>query len=210
MHEPASMTGAVVLAAGGSSRLGQPKQLLRVSGATLLERTVDALLADARIWPVVVVLGASGPEVRAAVARRPVLFAENAAWAEGMASSLRTGLGTLRQFSRGVNAALFALCDQPAFDVQVVRQLVDAYTRNPTGAVAAVYDGHAGAPAILSRDMFPALEQLTGDQGARKLLAQLPPSALKTLDLPQLAIDVDTPEDLRLLGLTNLQTRPKL
>src|SRR5690606_37767368 len=126
--DPRHSIGAIVLAAGASSRLGQPKQLIRVSGKTLLERAVDALLEEPRIWPVVVVVGATAPEVRSVVSRRPVLVAENSAWAEGMASSLRTGLATLRQFSRHMDAAFFALCDQPAFDSTVVRQLVDAFS----------------------------------------------------------------------------------
>ena len=191
--------GAVVLAAGASRRLGQPKQLLVVSDQPLLERAVDALLSDPRIWPVVVVLGAEAPVVRAAVARRPVLFAENAAWAEGMASSLRAGLATLRQFSREVDAVFCALCDQPAFDGHVVRQLLDRRETTGAGVVAARYAGHPGAPAIFSREHFPALAQLTGDAGARQLFNSLPPHALATVDLPQLGFDVDTPADLQRL-----------
>lgn len=199
MADPLPKVGAVILAAGASCRLGQPKQLVRVGGATLLERTVDALLAVPEVWPVVVVVGAHAAQVRAAVARRPVLVAENAAWAEGMASSLRTGLATLRQFSRHLDAALFALCDQPAFSAALVQRLLAARPISAAGVIAARYAGHAGAPAVIGRDHFPALAQLTGDEGARKLLGALPPELLTTVDLPELAADVDTPADLRAL-----------
>ena len=82
-----------------------------------------------------------------------------------------------------------------------MHRLVDAFEQRRTGVVAARYDGHPGAPAILSREHFDALGQLTGDHGARKLFSQLPNEALTTIDLPELAIDIDTPEDLRRLGL---------
>ena len=85
----------MILAAGASTRMGVPKQLLDVEGRPLLLRAVDAALASP-VWPVVVVLGANAEKIRPILARLPVLVTENAAWAEGMAASIRAGVTTLR------------------------------------------------------------------------------------------------------------------
>jgi len=98
MNEPPRF-GAVILAAGGSSRMGRPKPLLEIGGRPLVACAAEAALAAA-VWPVVVVLGAHAEKIRPALARLPVLPIENPAWSEGMASSLRAGLAALRQFSR--------------------------------------------------------------------------------------------------------------
>ena len=92
---PQASIGAIVLAAGASSRMGAPKQLLPIDGVPLLARTVEVLLATP-VWPVVVVLGANADAMRPLLARYPVLIADNPAWPEGMASSIRAGITTLR------------------------------------------------------------------------------------------------------------------
>lgn len=191
-----STIGLVILAAGGSRRLGQPKQLVSVSGAPLLQRTIDAALAVPAIWPVVVVLGAQAEQIRPVAARRPVLIVENPAWAEGMASSLRTGLAALQQFSRNTEAVIFALCDQPAFSAPALERLIAERASTGASVVAARYGGHLGAPALITREHFPILAHLEGDEGARQLFARLPPNAIRAVDLPELALDLDTPEDL--------------
>jgi molybdenum cofactor cytidylyltransferase len=195
--------GAVILAAGASSRMGTPKQLLLVDGKPLLIRAVDAVLAT-EAWPVVVVLGANAEQIRPTLARLPVLIAENAAWAEGMASSIRTGVGTLQQFSRALDAALIALCDQPAFSAKTVSQLVDSFRTAKVGIVAARYGARQGAPALFSRAHFATLAALTGEEGARALLNG-DSSQVAAVDLPELALDIDTPADFAAL---TAQTKP--
>ena len=115
VHTDSFRFGAVILAAGETARMGTPKQLLPVDGQPLLVRAIEAALASAA-WPVVVVLGAHEEKIRPWLARLPVLVAENPAWTEGMASSIRVGVTTLQQFSRVLDAALVALCDQPAVE----------------------------------------------------------------------------------------------
>ncbi|MBL9187692.1 MAG: nucleotidyltransferase family protein [Opitutaceae bacterium] len=196
MTEPdqALRFGAIILAAGASTRLGTPKQLLLVEGRPLLVRAVESALASPA-WPVVVVLGAHAEKIRPALARLPVLIAENPAWAEGMASSLRAGITTLRQFSRRLDAALVALCDQPAFSAETIDRLVAAQRATGRGIVAARYGGRPGAPALFLREHFPALAALTGEEGARSLLHD-DPARVATVDLPELALDLDTPADV--------------
>lgn len=187
--------GLVLLAAGASTRMGTPKQLLEVEGQPLLLRAVGAALA-APVWPVVVVLGAHAAAIRPLLAPHPVLVVENAAWAEGMASSLREGVATLTQFSRRLEGAVVALADQPAFDAAVVRRLLEEHRTTGCDLVAARYGGRQGAPAFFHRRLFPRLAGLTGEAGARDLLngGDLP---VAPIDLPALAADLDTPEDLR-------------
>ncbi len=185
--------GAVILAAGSSARMGSPKQLLELAGKPLLVRAVEAALASPA-WPVVVVLGAQAEKIRPVLARLPVLITENPAWAEGMAASIRAGVTTLRQFSRALDGALIALCDQPAFSADTIAQLVAAQQATGRSIVAARYSGRQGAPALFLREHFPTLVALTGEEGARVLLNDTP-DRVAAVDLPALALDLDTPED---------------
>ena len=185
--------GAVVLAAGASTRMGEPKQLLRLDGRTLLRRTVDTLLASPA-WPVVVVLGAHMESIQPEVARLPVLIVENREWAEGLASSIRTGVSVLEAFSLSLEAALLVLCDQPNLSPDAITRLIEAHHRTGKSIVAARYAGHPGPPALFARSHFHELMELRGAGGARPLLARHA-ELLATVDLPELATDLDTPAD---------------
>jgi CTP:molybdopterin cytidylyltransferase MocA len=185
--------GLVILAAGASRRMGTPKALLPVDGRPMVVRVVEAALA-APVWPVVVVLGAHAAQVRPVLARYPVLVVENAAWPEGMASSLRTGLALLLQFSRQLDGALLALCDQPAFSATTVTRLIAAREATGRSIAASRYSARRGAPALVGREHFAALAALTGEEGAR-LLLNGDPAQVAEVDLPELAVDLDTPED---------------
>jgi molybdenum cofactor cytidylyltransferase len=185
--------GAVILAAGASTRMGTPKQLLEFQGKPLLVRAVEAALAS-EAWPIVVVLGAHADKISPMLARYPVLITENPAWSEGMAASIRAGVTTLRQFSRAIDAAVIALCDQPAFSADTIAQLVAAQRATGRSIAAARYTGRHGAPALFLAEYFPALIALTGEEGARALLND-DPTRIAGVDLPALAIDLDTPED---------------
>lgn len=185
--------GVVVLAAGASTRMGEPKQLLMLGGQPLIVRAVEAALASPA-WPVVVVLGAHAQQVKALLAKHPVLIAENPAWTEGMASSLRTGIAVLQQFSRSLDGAIVALCDQPAFSADVITRLIETQRITSRSIVAAHYSGRNGAPALFLRQHFAALAALTGEEGARLLLNRAA-DEVASVDLPALAVDLDTPED---------------
>ena len=204
--------GAIILAAGGSSRMGAAKPLLELEGKPLIVRAVDAALAsEAR--PVVVVLGSEADGVRAAIARHPVRTVLNPDWSAGLASSIRAGLAdraqalawltaehqallavTSHASDAGFEAVLVAPCDQPALSPEVVRRLAALHLA--TGRIAAArYGGRNGAPAVFGRGRFAALGALTGDQGARALLNG-DPEAVAALDLPELGFDLDTPADV--------------
>jgi molybdenum cofactor cytidylyltransferase len=171
--------------------------LLEIGGRTLLVRTVEEALASPA-WPVVVVLGAHAEKIRPSLAHLPVLITENAAWSEGMAASIREGITTLQQFSRRLEAAVIALCDQPAFSAATIAQLIATQRTSGRSIVAARYAGRHGAPALFLREHFPALSHLTGETGARALLNDTP-GLVASVDLPQFAVDLDTPADLAAL-----------
>jgi molybdenum cofactor cytidylyltransferase len=128
-----------------------------------------------------------------------VLIAENPAWSEGMASSLRAGVTMLHDFSRAVEGAVVALCDQPAFSADTIAQLVATQRTTGHSIVAARYNGRNGAPALFLREHFPTLSSLTGEEGARTLLNG-DPMQVVAVDLPQLALDLDTPADYAALN----------
>jgi molybdenum cofactor cytidylyltransferase len=192
--------GAIVLAAGASRRMGTPKQLLAVDGLPLLTRTVEVLLASP-VWPVVVVLGANADALRPLLARYPVLVAENAAWPEGMASSIRAGVTLLRQFSRELEGTVITVCDQPALAARHLTALLDAPRPSGRQMAAARYRDRLGVPAYFGRDHFAALQALTGEEGARTLLNR-DPAQVAAVDLPELALDLDTPADYATLRAT--------
>jgi len=184
--------GAIVLAAGGSSRMGEPKQLLRLNGTSLVVRAADAAL-DCGADPVAVVLGSGAAQVAAEIAGRPVLAVHNPEWATGLASSVRAGVAALLVAEPGLDAVLVAPCDQPALSADALRRL--AALHRATGKMAAArYAGRNGGPAVFGRRHFVALKALAGDEGARRLLNAAPDDTA-TLDLPELAADLDTPSD---------------
>lgn len=194
LSRPPFRFGAVILAAGASTRMGTPKQLLPLDGQPLVIRAVTAALASPA-WPVVVVLGAHAEKIRPALARLPLFVADSPAWAEGMAASIRAGVTTLRQFSRALDGALVALCDQPAFSADVIARLVATQRATGRSIVAARYHGRNGAPALFLREHFETLSHLTGEEGARTLLNG-DPARVASVELPALEHDLDTPADV--------------
>jgi CTP:molybdopterin cytidylyltransferase MocA len=192
--EPAFRFGAVIMAAGGSSRMGGVKQLLVLEGKPLIARSVDAVLGSAA-RPVVVVLGANAEGVREPIARHSVLVAFNADWPSGLASSVRVGLAALLAADPGLDAVLLAPCDQPALSPKIISRL--AAVHRESGRIAAArFGGRNGAPAVFGRRHFAALQALEGDEGARRLLNGRPQD-VAALDLPELEVDLDTPADYR-------------
>jgi molybdenum cofactor cytidylyltransferase len=181
----------IVLAAGASTRFGSPKQLVRLNGRPLLHLAVSRAVEIAG-QAVTVVLGANAAELAPLLRHTPAAIAINRDWAEGMGSSVRTGIARV---PAAADAALLMLADQPAVTAEDLRRLVGAWRRQPHCIVAAHYAGTAGVPAIFPREDFTSLSALRGDTGARTLLNRGADRVIR-VPLQSAAIDIDTPEDL--------------
>jgi molybdenum cofactor cytidylyltransferase len=180
-----------VLAAGGSSRLGRPKQLLVLDGEPLVRRAARAAI-EAGLAPVVVVVGAHEAEVRAALAGLPVEIAPNAAWERGMAGSVRIGVARLA--AEGAGAAALLVCDQPGVTAAHLRALDDALRTSGAPIAASAYAGAHGVPAVFAASLFEELSGLAGDRGARAVIAR-DPSRVVAVALAGGELDVDEPGD---------------
>ncbi len=181
---------AIVLAAGASSRLGRPKQLLEIDGETLLVRAVRAAMAT-QPGQVVVALGAEIDGCRRALAGIPVRVLEIESWALGMGSTLAASVAAIEDRCCGM---LVLGVDQPALDAAYLQRLTKCWAKTPGLAVATAYAGIVGVPAIFPAHWREQLMALSGDRGARQLLRAAGANLL-TVDAPQLALDIDTADD---------------
>jgi molybdenum cofactor cytidylyltransferase len=145
--------GAVILAAGGSSRFGQPKQLIPFRGKSLIRRTVDAA-SQAGCSPVVVVIGSDDEKLRRELDHAGVVTVQNAQWQRGIGSSLRCGIQGLTHTSPDVEASVLLVCDQPAVDVRVIERLIGLRETTGKSIVAASYADTLGVPALFNRSVF--------------------------------------------------------
>ena len=177
---------AIVLAAGASRRLGEPKQLAMVGGERLLDRAVRVAL-EAGLEPVVVVLGAEAQRIERKCRLDGALVVLNPGWEEGMGSSIRVGIGALAD----VQGVVLMTCDQPVVTAEHLDLLVETGLSGPAAIAASVYAGGLRVPAFFPESEFGCLAELTGDQGARGLLAGARPVELTGGEL-----DVDTVEEL--------------
>jgi len=187
---------AIVLAAGASVRLGQPKQLLALpesAGETLLGRTVRVAV-EAGAAPVFVVLGAHAEEIQRNVQLEPCNVLLNPEWQEGMASSLRMGIRAVMKSCPSATGALVVVCDQPVLSAEHLRKLLAAHIVSPDIPTASRYAGRDGVPVVLPLRMFPAMLTLTGDQGARTILRH--GERTNSVEFVGGEWDVDRPEDL--------------
>jgi molybdenum cofactor cytidylyltransferase len=181
---------AVVLAAGSSSRLGEPKQLLEFDGEPLLKRVSRVALA-AGCDPVLVVLGAQAELCRTAIAELPVQVLENDEWQTGLASSIRCGISAVPESAA---AAMLLTCDQPHVSATLLRELIAASSGGRTIA-ASRYAETLGIPALFPRSSFCDLLALMGDAGAKRLLLK-DVGAVASVLFPEGALDIDRPADV--------------
>lgn len=185
----------LVLAAGASTRLGRPKQLVSIGGRPALHRVVAAATSLAG-HAVTVVLGAHAKEIAPLLAHSPASVVVHRGWKEGIGSSLRFGASVLPP---GCEAALVLLGDQVAVSGDDLKRLASAWREAPSMIVASVYGDAVGVPALFPSSYFPEFAELRGDAGARRIL-QRNASRLVRVSLPSAAIDLDTPEDLAALS----------
>jgi molybdenum cofactor cytidylyltransferase len=188
--------GGMILAAGGSSRLGQPKQLLQFKNKTILRHAVEAMAASI-CDPVVVVLGAETARSAEEIEMLAVAKCLNENWKLGMSSSLKIGLAKLVEIAPEIDAVLISLCDQPFVTAEMLNRFGEKFAAGGASVVAAKYNGVVGVPALFSRELFGELSRLEGDKGARDLIRSR--SDIATINLPEAAFDIDTLDDIKYL-----------
>src|ERR1041385_2969041 len=187
----------VLLAAGGSTRMGSPKQLLLYRGQTLVRRsTMTALASPCK--PVHVVIGAEADPVRSNLEDLPVEIVENENWAQGVGSSLRVGLETALAGTPNLDAVLFMMCDQPHVTPDAIERLVSAYQQSGVPIVAAGYQNIVGVPALFSRSIFKDLLAVPPGEDPKCVIAAHAEQVF-SISVPEAAIDIDTPKDYEAL-----------
>ena len=188
-----SKIGGLLLAAGGSSRLGQPKQLLQFEGRSLIRISAENLVASG-CDPIVVVLGAETDRSPEELSDLGVGICINEEWQSGMSSSIKVGLKALAGIEPTLGGVLITLCDQPNITADMLGAFLSRFRISRPAMIAARYGEIVGVPALFSNELFEALFQLHGDTGARELIRQR--NDIVTIDLDAAAFDIDTPDDI--------------
>jgi molybdenum cofactor cytidylyltransferase len=180
---------AVILAAGGSSRMGKPKQLLEIGGKTLVSIVIENILASI-IDEIIIVtqpdlplIGDNEyPEIKRII---------NKDWQRGQSSSMKTGLGAVDERT---DAVIFFMADQPMVDTGIINRLILTFQETEKPIISPLYNGKKGAPVIFKKRIFDELNLIQGDRGGRDLLEAYPVEYVN-IDMPLAAMDVDTPEE---------------
>lgn len=191
VHARYERVAGILLAAGGSTRLGQPKQLLNVGGIPLVRKIAQTAL-NSGLSPVIVVVGHAGQEVSAALEGLPVQIIENPIWSTGQSTSIKAGVAALPANSGG---AIFLLSDQPFLTEAVVRALKSEAQKTQSPVIAPLILDQRGNPVYFDRDTLTDLSGLTGDQGGRAIFTRFPPHYLPWGE-ESLLLDIDTMEDV--------------
>jgi len=196
------MSVGLILAAGQSQRLGQPKQLLTPEGQTLLGRTIDHL-SEAGIEQVVVVLGAYAKRIEAVLLEEgydDVELVHNAQWSRGQATSLALGLRHVADLPANHRHVVIALSDQPLVTESHYRNLTEALSDEAIDVAATRYPSGGGVPAAIRRSRWQELQvALAGDQGAKPWIRVQAPASVQLVEAPLAEIDIDTKADLERL-----------
>ncbi len=189
------MISAVLLAAGESKRMGQPKQLLPLGNKTLVEHALDNLLAS-RVGEVILVTGNQAENVVKKVGTRPVKVILNPDYRQGMSTSLKQGMTSI---DKDAAAVMVVLADQPFIDAALINRLIDEFTRRSKGIIVPVFKGKRGHPIIFAIKYRNELLELQGDAGAKSLLERHPGDVLEVpVASEHIHVDIDDMESYEL------------
>jgi molybdenum cofactor cytidylyltransferase len=183
----------VVLAAGGSTRFGKPKQFALFQGETFIRRIAAAAI-EAGCAPVVVVTGEDSAQVTLELTGLAVSIAINPRWPSGLGSSIGVGVQRAIDLVADLDASLLLTCDQPFVSAPVLAQIIQLRLTSAKPIVASAYATTLGIPALFDRSCFPDLLRLEGDSGAKKIILARPHDVVP-FDFPAGEIDIDTATD---------------
>ncbi len=185
--------GIVILAAGASTRMGTPKQLLRYQESSLLRHTIEVATTSV-CRPIVVVLGAYAQLIRSDISQLPIHIVENLQWTEGMSASIRVGIQELKTSYPKVKAVIVTLCDQPFISTEIINQLAMAYHSTNRPIIACEYAETLGVPALFSDRLFSELMALHSSEGAKQVIKKHSQEVF-SISFPKGATDIDTPKE---------------
>ena len=188
-----SNIGAVILAAGESSRLGQPKQLVQFRGKSLVRRAADAA-SEAGSSPITIVLGSDSKKIEDELAGTGVAIVKNENWRAGIGTSIRAGVQNLLSQAPNLEAIVLLVCDQPFVDARVIKGLIELRQKTNKSIVASAYSGTLGVPALFDRSCFGELLALSDDTGAKSIIMRNRERGAE-FPFPEGAIDIDTVAD---------------
>ena len=189
--------GIIILAAGASTRMGSPKQLLFYQGESLINHTIKNAIASI-CDPVILVLGANAEHIIAKINQPQITIVKNPDWHLGMSSSIRCGIITLLNHTPTIEAVVITVCDQPFLTAEIINSLVESYSYTGKPIIACEYADTLGVPVLFSQNFFTELVNLSADVGARKIIKTHRKDVF-TISFPAGAIDIDTPTDYQQL-----------
>lgn len=187
----------IILAAGASTRLGQPKQLLKYNDTNFIQHAIDEALA-AGPQKVLVVLGSEAEKISEQLNKRQANVLYNKNWEEGIASSIREGLQQSLLISANVDAVLLMVCDQPYVNAALLKNIVNQHMESGKPIVASQYKDTLGTPVLFHKSLFPDLLKLKGDTGAKKILMDNK-EQVQAVRFPLGDIDIDNMADYEML-----------
>jgi molybdenum cofactor cytidylyltransferase len=188
-----SNIAAIVLAAGESSRLGRPKQLLQFRKSTLIRRIAETAV-QSNVSTIVVVLGAHAEVIEAELDGLPVQTIINQGWKEGMSTSIQAGINKILEIEPPIGGVILLVSDQPFISSDLLNKLIEERKRSGKSIVACSYDHTIGTPVFFSKEYFSELLRLKGQEGAKKLL-QSRSDEVQLVSFPRGNIDIDTLQD---------------
>lgn len=189
--------GVVILAAGNSSRMGSPKQVLRIKGESLLQRAARAAIRS-QASPVVVVLGAYRRQIIRDLDDLPVEIVINPDWKKGMGSSIRSGLSHLLEKAPDLKACIIMAADQPFLTRFLLNNLIQQFRYSNKQIIASEYNNTFGIPVLFERSMFDELIALPDKEGAKRIIIDNR-TKMSSLPFPMGSFDIDTKEDFEKL-----------
>lgn len=200
-HMETDTCAIIILAAGASTRLGRPKQLLPFKQQSFIRR----LVAEAKKCTalVIVVTGACHQEIENELQGKPVLIVENENWAAGMGSSIKEGMRNLKSLQSKVDIVILTVCDQPFVTAALFNAMIDLHKSSGKKIVACSYANSVGTPVLFEKRYFDDLLQLQGTEGAKHIVLQQQ-TDVALVPFPQGAIDIDTEEDYNALQQHNI------
>ncbi|MBK9255069.1 MAG: nucleotidyltransferase family protein [Saprospiraceae bacterium] len=192
MHLKTKNISLILLAAGESSRLGTPKQLLMYRGKTLMQHTIDQ--TQTLGLDTFIVLGAFSEQIISQINTYDAKVVINKNWNEGLASSIRCGLEQVLQSNPDTEAVILILCDQPFLTIEILQQILEKYHDSSLPIVHCNYGEASGPPTLFHRSLFPYLMELKDHEGAKKVVNKYP-ADVALVDFADGKFDIDTLAD---------------